>query len=253
MFGRFLELAIGTADIVASVQFYERLGFAQLTTGDAWPHRYGVLGDGRIYLGLHEYATPARAPTPSRAPAPSPAPAFVLPGLEAAQARLHAAGMQPEFARFSPEELHWLRLRDPGANAVVLQEARTFSPAAPDSGAPSQSLCGYFLHLSLPQSDFARARAFWERGGFIALPEEDEPYPHMPLTSDALDVAFHQRRSFDAPLLVFECADLDAAAARLTALDMPLSSDRPRGVDPQRSLMLEAPEGTVLLMVAAAG
>ncbi|HEX4025582.1 MAG TPA: hypothetical protein VHX52_12905 [Steroidobacteraceae bacterium] len=238
MFGRFLEVAIGTPDILASVQFYERLGFGQLITGDAWPHRYGVLGDGRIYLGLHECSLP------------SPAPVFVLPGLEAAQARLRAAGMEPELARFSPDELHRVRLRDPGANPVVLQEARTFSPTPPESGA--QSLCGYFLHLSLPQSDFSRARAFWERGGFVALPEEDEPYAHMPLTSDQLDLAFHQRRSFDAPLLVFECADVEAAGARLAERDVTLSADRPRGVDPARNIMLEAPEGTVLLLVAAA-
>ena len=45
MFGRFLELGIATPDIAASVQFYERLGFTQLLTGDAWPHRYGVLSD----------------------------------------------------------------------------------------------------------------------------------------------------------------------------------------------------------------
>jgi len=245
MFGRFLELAIGTADIVSSVQFYERLGFEPLTTGDAWPHRYGVLSDGRIHLGLHECALP------------SPAPCFVLPGLEAAQARLRAAGLQPEHTQFSPDALHHLRLRDPGANPLMLQEARTFSPSLADRAVPpgsgAGSLCGYFLHLSLPQPDFGRSRAFWEHGGFVALPEEDEPYAHLPLTSDQLDLAFHHRRSFDAPLLVFECADLDAATARLAERNIPLSADRPRGLDSTRSLMLEAPEGTLLLVVAAGG
>jgi hypothetical protein len=219
------------------VQFYERLGFGQLTTGDAWPHRYGVLGDGRIYLGLHECALP------------SPAPVFVLPGLEDAQARLRAAGIEPELARFSPDELHRVRLRDPGENPVVLQEARTFSPAAPESGA--QSMCGYFLHLGLPQPDFGRARTFWERAGFIALHEEDEPYAHMPLTSDQLDLAFHARRTFDAPVLVFECADLDAARTRLDEIGVALSTQRPRGVDSAHGIMLEAPEGTALLLVPA--
>ena len=237
MFGRFLELAIGTADILSSVQFYERLGFEPLSTGDAWPHRYGVLSDGRIHLGLHECALP------------SPAPCFVLPGLEAAQAQLRAAGMTPEHTQFSPDALHHLRLRDPGANPVMLQEARTFSPAPPPRGAGS--VCGYFLHLSLPQPDFSRSHAFWERGGFIALPEEDEPYSHLPLTSDRLDLAFHHRRSFDAPLLVFECADLEAATARLAELGVTLSADRPRGVDGDHSVMLEAPEGTILLLVPA--
>ncbi|MGH8143658.1 MAG: VOC family protein [Steroidobacteraceae bacterium] len=237
MFGRFLEVAIGTADILSSVQFYERLGFGQLATADAWPHRYGVLGDGRICLGLHECALP------------SPAPVFVLPGLEGAQARLRAADMEPELAQFSPEALHRLRLRDPGGNPILLQEARTFSPVPAESLA--QSLCGYFLHLGLPQSDFSRASAYWENAGFIALPEEDEPYAHLPLTSDRLDLAFHQRRSFDAPLLLFECADLDATRTGLLERGVALSMARPRGIDTAHSIMLEAPEGTALLLVAA--
>src|SRR5271169_5332169 len=54
IFGRFLEFGIATRDIGASVQFYEQLGFRQLLTGDVWQHRYGVLTDGRLVIGLHE-------------------------------------------------------------------------------------------------------------------------------------------------------------------------------------------------------
>src|SRR5882672_3074097 len=62
MFGRFLEISLNTSDIAASVQFYERLGFTQLTTGDTWPHPYGVLSDGRLGIALLEARTfsPAR-------------------------------------------------------------------------------------------------------------------------------------------------------------------------------------------------
>jgi catechol 2,3-dioxygenase-like lactoylglutathione lyase family enzyme len=238
MFGRFLELAIATEDIAASVQFYERLGFAQLLTSDAWPHRYGVLSDGRIHLGLHERALP------------SPSVCFVLPELVQARARLTAAHMDPEFARLGEEQLHELRLRDPAGHAVTLLEARTYSPGAPPAN--GESLCGYFSHLSLPEADFELARSFWERGGFVALSELDEPYPHLPLTSDRLDLAFHRRRTFDAPLLVFECADLARRRERLQDLGVPLSSELPRGVEDSDSVLIEAPEGTLLWMVAIA-
>jgi catechol 2,3-dioxygenase-like lactoylglutathione lyase family enzyme len=192
MFGRFLELGIATSDIAGAVQFYERLGFPQLITGDAWPHRYGVLGE---------------------------------------------------------DSLHQLRLRDPAGHAVTLLEARTYSPAPP--GAHSQSLCGYFSHLSLPQGDYEAAREFWERAGFVALSEEQEPFPHLPLTSDHLDLAFHRRGVFDAPLLVFECADVTKTIARLHALEVPLSAQLPRGVDRKRSALIEAPEGSALLLLQA--
>jgi catechol 2,3-dioxygenase-like lactoylglutathione lyase family enzyme len=237
MFGRFLELAISTRDIAASVQFYERLGFAQLLTSDAWPHRYGVLSDGRLHIGLHE------------CPMPSPALCFVLPELVQARARLVAAAMEPELARLGEDQLHQLRLRDPGGHAITLLEARTYSPAAlPASG---QTLCGYFSHLSLPQGDFERARAFWELAGMVALPELDEPYPHLPLTSDRLELAFHRRRTFDAPLLVFECADFSQQCARLRELGVVPAAESPRGADPAASVLIEAPEGTLLWLLGA--
>src|SRR5262249_2576107 len=147
-FGRFLELALATQDITASVPFYEWLGFASFLTGDAWQHRYGVVGDGHIHLGPHEWSLP------------SPAVTFLLPQLERALPRLSESGLQPEQALLAGDQLHQLRLRDPGGNAVLLLEARTFSPTALEHLA--ESLCGYFLHLSLPQSDFQAARTFWE-------------------------------------------------------------------------------------------
>ncbi len=51
--GRFHELSIATADIRASLDFYESLGFWQAPTGDAWHHPYAVVTDGRVVLGLH--------------------------------------------------------------------------------------------------------------------------------------------------------------------------------------------------------
>lgn len=52
--GRFHEISVATPDIGASIDFYQALGFWQASTGDAWPHRYGVITDGRMVLGLHE-------------------------------------------------------------------------------------------------------------------------------------------------------------------------------------------------------
>ncbi len=239
MFGRFLELGIATPDIAASVEFFERLGFSQLITGDAWPHRYGVLSDGRVHLGLHERRMP------------SPTLTFVLPDLLRAQQRLRAAEFEPELVQLGSESLHQLRLRDPAGHTVTLLEARTYSPAP--AAAAAESSCGYFVHLSLPQDDFERAREFWERGGFVALPELDEPYPHLPLTSDHLDLAFHQRRTFDAPMLVFECADVPRQLVRWREQALALSQDLPRGLDRRHHALIETPEGTALLVLQAPG
>jgi catechol 2,3-dioxygenase-like lactoylglutathione lyase family enzyme len=237
MFGRFLEIGLATSDIASSVQFYERLGFSQLMTSDSWPYRYGVLSDGRVHLGLHERTLPAPSVT------------FVLPDLMHSLQRIRDSQIEPEQTFFGHDSLHQALLRDPAGHPVTLLEARTFSPAPP--GVTAQSMCGYFSHLSLPENDFDAARNFWERAGFVALAEEDEPVPHLPLTSDHLDLAFHQRRTFDAPLLVFECADAPAAILRLRELGIALSEQLPRGVNRDSSCLIESPEGTSLLLLPA--
>jgi catechol 2,3-dioxygenase-like lactoylglutathione lyase family enzyme len=237
MFGRFLEIGVATSDIAASVQFYERLGFSQRMTSDSWPYRYGVLSDGRVHLGLHEHGLA------------SPSVTFVLPDLRDALQPLRDARIEPEQTSFSDDRLHQALLRDPSGNAVTLLEARTYSPSPP--GSTAQSVCGYFSHLSLPENDFDAARQFWEQAGFVALAEEDEPFPHMPLTSDHLNLAFHQRRTFDAPLLVFECAEVQATMLRLRALDIALSAHLPRGVDRRNGCLIESQSGPALLLLQA--
>jgi catechol 2,3-dioxygenase-like lactoylglutathione lyase family enzyme len=233
MFGRFLEISIATDDITASVQFYERLGFTQLTTGDAWSHPYGVLGDGRIVIGLHQRR------------APSPALAFVRPGLERHADSLRAAGLDAVEARLAEGDFHELRLRDPAGQYVTLLEARTYSPPA----APlPPSLCGWFQAYSMPARDVQAVQAFWERAGFVALEAGDEPLVQAVLTSDTLNLGLHSPRTLADPVLMFACADAPARIAQLLGLGVVRSPDLPRGLDPGGSMLIEAPEGTLLLL-----
>jgi hypothetical protein len=48
---------------------------------------------------------------------------------------------------------------------------------------------------------------------------------------------------------VFECGDVAQCRARLQALNIALSPELPRGADSERSVLIEAPEGTLLWMV----
>lgn len=258
--GQFLELAIPTHDIAASVQFYEHLGFAQRLTGDAWPHPYGVLGDERICLGLHQRAAAPRAGEGRYAAAArldGPTPCFVQPGLARQLERLRLAGLTPQLTQFGEESLHHLWLRDPAGQALLLQEVRTFSATRSaadadedaDASGDTHSLCGEFLQLSLPEPDFETALAFWERAGFVGMPVEQVPYAHQPLTSDQLDLAFHAPRTCDSALLVFEMIDRDATLAGLRELGMLPVLRPPRSLQQSGNLLLEAPEGTLLLLV----
>jgi predicted lactoylglutathione lyase len=236
MLGRFLEIGLQTQDIRASVEFYERLGFTQAPTGDTWTHPYGVLTDGRLVLGLHQRRLP------------SPALTFVKPGIPALARALEARGITLTYARTGDDVFNELGLRDPSGQMAVVLEARTFSPVARRRGEPS--LCGDFAQFSIPVEDFAACRDFWESMGFVASEQTDAPYEHVPLISDHLDLAFHRVRTFDRPMLVFRDAAMPERLARLRELGTVFSDALPGGLARSQNALIEAPEGTALLLLS---
>lgn len=235
MLGRFHEVSIATADIRESVEFYEGLGFTQASTTDAWLHPYGVLTDGRLFIGLHQRR------------APSPALTFVSPGVANQLAAFRRLGINLTSCRTGDDVFNEIGFSDPSGQAVTVLEARTYSPVARRTA--EVSTCGYFDQVSIPVADFEAARNFWEPLGFVATDESDIPYVHLPLTSDHLDVSFHRPRTFDAPMLVFRDAGMPERISRLRADGVAMSPDLPRGLAPATNALLQAPEGTYLLLL----
>jgi catechol 2,3-dioxygenase-like lactoylglutathione lyase family enzyme len=233
--GRFHEVSLATDDIRASVEFYERLGFSQTATTDTYAHPYGVLTDGRIYLGLHQRR------------AASPTLTFVRPGVAACLAEFAALGIELTVCRTGEEVFNEIGFEGPHGESVRVIEARTYSPAVRSRG--EVSLCGDFVQLSLPAADFAAARSFWEPLGFVATEEAEAPYLHLPLTSDTLELAFHRPRSFEAPLLVFGAADMRERIERLRSLGV-TEEALPRGIARATNALLSSPEGTQLLLLS---
>jgi catechol 2,3-dioxygenase-like lactoylglutathione lyase family enzyme len=236
--GRFHEIGISTADIRASVEFYERLGFTQAPTADTWSHPYGVLTDGRIFLGLHQSSFD------------SPTLTFVHADVAHYARELHSRGVKLAYQHTAEHEFNTIGLRDPAGLMVVLIEARTYSPVL---RRPERvSLCGYFEEFSVPGTDFAAGKAFWEPLGFVATEESELPYRHLALTSDHLDIAFHAPRVLDQPMLVFRDPDMRERLAKLRDLTMDPLRDPPNGLDPEANALLTAPEGTALLLLEEA-
>lgn len=235
MLGRFHEIGISTADIRASVEFYERLGFSHAHTADTWPHPYGVLTDGRLFLGLHQ------------APIDSPALTFVHADVARYARELESQGVKLAYQHTAEHEFNTIGIKDPAGQMIVLIEARTFSPVLrrPEDA----SLCGYFAEFSMPSADFAAAKAFWEPLGFVALEEAELPYPHLALTSDHLDIAFHAPRSLARPVLVFRDQGMRERIAKLRDLAAGTWRDAPRGMSTSDNALLMAPEGTELLFL----
>jgi len=239
IFGRFLEFGIATRDIGASVQFYEQLGFRQLLTGDVWQHRYGVLTDGRLVIGLHERRGADFSIT------------FVQPELASHVPGLRAAGFDPHFVRLGEADFHEIHLHDPSGTDITVLEARTFSPGALEPGS-ARPACGRFTACSIPALEPDATQQFWERAGCIAYEPLELPYEHRPLSGRGFELALHRPALFDRPLLSFRDPQMDVRLRDLEDRGVELSSELPRELKARGHGLICAPEGTQLLLLKAA-
>lgn len=238
MLGRFLEVSLATPEVRASLDFYTKLGFTQAEVGDAWPHPYAVVTDGRICLGLHQHSIPAPSMT------------FVKPGLLRHLDALEQLGVEFEFRHLGNDvfnEVGWL---DPSGHLVRLVEARTFSPSKRLPLDSSQ--CGYFLEIALPTPDAAAAKNFWERLGFVGIDETDGRLPHVSCTSDTIDLGLYDPSHLRRAALRFEVDDLRETAARLADIGIAPSDPMPPMPRQLPVMIFNAPEGTPLLLTEAA-
>jgi hypothetical protein len=234
--GRFLEISIHSPDVIASLDFYRRLGLAEAEPGDVWSHHYAVVSDGHVALGLHGYEFD------------SPALCWVVPEIAGFAPKLTDAGIDLEFLKTGYEEFNELGYLDPDGQMLTLLEARTFSP----SRETPRPACGFFSEYRYPVRDLHVSVAFWESQGFVATDWREEPLPQVSLTSDGIDLNLYVSPRRENPALVFEADDLDAAAGELRSarLDPKVSDDPLRGVP---ALNVLAPEETPIVIVAGSG
>jgi len=234
--GRFHEISVETADIARSVAFYERLGFTQCGTTDTWQHPYGALTDGKLFLGLHQFKFP------------SPTITYVKPGIAHHAHAIEKHGIELAWKRVGDDVFNEVGFLDPSGQAVRVLEAATHFASDREDREPS--LCGDFAEFSLPAAEFEPMRTFWEPLGFVAMEQTETPWLRMSMTSDYLDLAVHRPRTLDAAMLVFTAPDMGERIERLRALGCE-STALPRGLDPRHCALLEAPEGTLLMLASS--
>jgi catechol 2,3-dioxygenase-like lactoylglutathione lyase family enzyme len=229
--GRFLEVSVAAPDVPASIAFYESLGFVQAVTGDARSYPYAVLTDGRLYLGLHGAGVEATTLT------------WVHPGLSSHAARLEALGIELESARLGEDSLHELAFADPSGQRIALLEARTFSPPP----GPASSQLGYFEEYGIPTLDLAASARWWEALGLVAFEPVREPVPKLVAAGRDLNIGLYD---IDLPrtVLAFSGPGVQERVAGLRGRGHRFAERLPRGMDPREFAVLEAPEGTWLLL-----
>jgi hypothetical protein len=234
--GRFLEVSVRAPDVLESLAFYESLGFAQASVGDMLTHPYGVITDGRLSLGLHgrEFDSPSLT--------------WVHAGLSAHAAELESLGIELEFSRLGEDALHEIGFRDPSGQQVTLIEARTFLP--PPASELRASSLGYFEEFGLPVADLGRATAFWDSLGLVAFDPVRTPFTRVIASHRDLNLGLYET-DLGNPVLTFSDPQMPERIVALRDRGYRMPDRLPRGMNPRENALLEAPEGTWLLLTTA--
>lgn len=236
MLGRFLEVSVHAPDVPESIAFYESLGFVQAAVGDTRNYPYAVVTDGRLHLGLHgKYIE-------------SPSLTWMQPELAAHASRLDALGVELLSVRLGEDAFHELGFVDPSGQRVTLVEARTFSPP-PIRGVHASRL-GYFEEFGIPTADLRRSTAFWDALGFVAFDPVRAPFAKVVATGSDLNVGLYDV-DLRSPVLTFSDAAMAERIADLREKGYRLLDRLPRGMNSRDNALLEAPEGTWLMLTTS--
>jgi hypothetical protein len=231
--GRFLEFSVRTPDILESLRFYKSLGFIELEIGDVWKHKYAVVSDGELCLGLHERLRD------------SPALTFVHPDLARHARAMADHGFSFEYLRLDEDVFNELGFIDDDGHMIRMLEARTFSPPVEDV---RLSVCGEWFEVVLPVRNATRTGRFWAPLAPVVLRLREEPTTHMRFDADGAALGLSESIALKQPSLCFKCRDREALA---DAIERHGVRNRTFPGFEGAFLEMEAPEGTKLYLFEA--
>lgn len=190
--GRFLEFSVRTSDILESLHFYKTLGFVELEISDVWSHKYAVVSDGEISVGLHDRVFDAPAVT------------FVQRDIAKHARSMTDHGFEFSYMQLNEDAFNELSFADRDGHMVTMLEARTFNIS---EEAERDSACGSWFELTLPVKDALHAAQFWAPIAQTLLEMREEPTTHMRFEADGVPLGLSESIAVTAPSLCFKCAD----------------------------------------------
>jgi len=190
--GGFLEFSVRTPEILESLHFYKTLGFVELEIGDIWSHKYAVVSDGELNIGLHDRVFDAPAIT------------FIQHDLARHARSMTDHGFEFSFMRLDEDVFNELGFPDKDGHMITLLEARTFHRS---EEAETDSLCGSWFELTLPVRDALRAARFWAPIAPALLDMREEPTTHIRFGAEGVPLGLSESIALAAPSLCFKCRD----------------------------------------------
>jgi hypothetical protein len=226
--GRFLEFSVRTPDILESLHFYKTLGFVELEIGDMWPHKYAVVSDGELNIGLHERDFDAPAIT------------FVQQDIAKHARTMTDHGFEFSFMQLNEDAFNELGFADRDGHMVTMLEARTFHLS---EDANKNSVCGHWFELTLPVREALVSARFWAPIAPALLEIREEPTTHMRFDADGVALGLSESTAVTSPSLCFKCPDKHGLMGLLEQQGMKF--DKFPGFE-GAFVAIHAPEGTML-------
>jgi len=228
--GRFLEFTIATPDILESLNFYKQLGFHELEGGEVWPHKFAVVSDGELCIGLHDRDLQ------------SPALTFVHHEVAVEARSMTDRGYDFTYLQIDDDSFNELGFLDSDGHLITLIEARTFSKPDEDS---NNSLCGRWFETTLPVRDTLRAGRFWAPLAPKLLRMREEPTTHMRFDAAGMALGLSESIALSGPSLCFRCDNREEVWIALAKHGF-VHKEFP-GFE-GAFMAIEAPEGTTLYL-----
>jgi len=226
--GQFLEFSVHTSDVLESLQFYKTLGFVELEIGDVWAHKYAVVSDGDINIGLHDREFD------------SPAVTFVKQNLAKGVRKMTDHGFDFSVMQLGEDSFNEVGFVDRDGHMIQMVEARTFHAS---EEADRDSLCGSLLELTLPVRDTLRAAQFWAPIAPTLLDMREEPTTHMRFDANGVPLGLSESIALEGASLSFKCAD--RAHLMLILKQSGMDFEKFPGFE-GAFVAIRAPEGTML-------
>jgi hypothetical protein len=230
MLGQFLEFGVHAPDIIESLAFFKTLGFTELKSRDVWPHKYAVVSDGELCIGLHDREIE------------EPTLTFVHRNLARHARAMSDHGFDFETLKIDTDVFNELGIRDHDGHMISMIEARTFTPAPEDV---EKSICGDWIELSLPARNATRAGLFWAPLAPAVIGLREEPTPHLRFDAAGMPLGLSEDNALRIPSPCFVCGDLSSVLADVERHDLSIDTN-PRYES--SFVSIEAPEGTTLYL-----
>jgi predicted lactoylglutathione lyase len=211
MLGDVTAITITSTDLEKSLQYYQKLGFAEVLRYD-FPFPWIQVSDGALLIMLRQDKNPYIGLTYY---IQYSAMDKVISDVEGAGIKFSHKPKQSDMVKrylFETPDNHNIAIvsnvenlfkQPPGPTMLHMPQEDYFNPEK-----YVNKVCGLYGEFAHPVTNLDESISFWEKLGFKALSKYTSPYPWAIISDGLAIVGLHQTNDFSSPAITFFAADM---------------------------------------------